>query len=141
MAPEHDGPNVAADPDVIVVEADVDLAAMLGYAFEMVDVRTRVYNDGSSALDGILALPRSNKVRLLLLDVDLPGIDGHSIHERIRSDRPREFVAALISGGSNEADQLRALSAGAIDYLAKPVSIAVLRAKVQTWISALRGET
>ncbi len=132
--------NHETDPDVIVVQDDADLAAMLGYALETAAVSTRVYTDGASALEEILALPRVNKVRLLLLAVDLPGIGGHSIHERVTAERPREFVAAFISARENEAEELRALGTGAIDYLARPVSIAVLRAKVRNWISVLRGE-
>lgn len=140
VSPAREHAKAEADPDVIVVEEDSDLAAMLGYALETVNVQTRVYTDGATALEGILALPRSKKVRLLLLGVDLSGADGHTIHERVRAERPRQFVAAFVSARANEAEQLRALNTGAIDYLSKPLSIAVLRAKVRNWIAALRNE-
>ena len=138
MTPEVNEPPGSADPEVIVVEDDVHLARMLAYALETAELTVQVYNDGTSALEAILALPRSTRVRLLLLDVDLPGLDGHSLHERVRAERPGEFVAAFLSARESEADQLRALGTGAIDFLAKPVPIAVLRAKVRNWVAALR---
>ena len=70
---------------------------------------------------------------IVLLDVDLPGLDGHSLHERLRVERPGQYDVVFLSVRGAEADQLRALQAGALDYLSKPVSLRVLLAKLASW--------
>ncbi|MEX1113283.1 MAG: response regulator, partial [Patescibacteria group bacterium] len=77
--------------------------------------------------------------RVVLLSVDLVGIDGHSLHERLQELRPNTFLVAFMSSRGSEADQIRALRAGAVDYLVKPVSIHVLVEKVGTWLALARG--
>ena len=69
----------------------------------------------------------------MLLDIDLPGMDGHSLHERLRLERPGTFQVVFISLHTSEADQLRALQGGALDYLTKPLSLRILMAKLAVW--------
>jgi DNA-binding response OmpR family regulator len=68
------------------------------------------------------------------LDIDLPGMDGHTLHEQVRLARPGRFIVAFVSTRDSDADQVRASTAGAVDYLVKPVSIPVLLAKVEIWL-------
>ena len=56
-----------------------------------------------------------------------------AIGERLREERPGEFLVVFISVQASEADQLRALRAGALDFLPKPLSFRVLLAKVAAW--------
>lgn len=126
-------------PDVLVVEDDVALADMLRYALDTQGYSYRVYVTGTEALDAMLAMrPVSGRRPLVLLDVDLPGIDGHSLHERLRVERPGAFAIVFASLHGSEGEQLRALRAGALDYIVKPVSLRVLMAKIPLWIAATR---
>jgi DNA-binding response OmpR family regulator len=69
----------------------------------------------------------------VLLDVDLPGLDGHSVHERLRAERPGAYAVVFITGNAGDGDQTRALRAGALDYVAKPVSYRTLASKIPLW--------
>lgn len=133
------GTPTAAEPvlseEVILVEDDRALAEMIQFALESAGVRVRIYNDGALALSELVALPATSHRRLVLLSVDLGGINGHTMHERLHALRPDTFFVAFMSARASEADQIRALRAGAIDYLVKPVSIQVLMEKVRVWLA------
>jgi CheY-like chemotaxis protein len=120
-------------PDVLVVEDDAALADLLTFALAARGLTHRVFRTGPEALDGLRAVRVRGRKPVLLLDVDLPGLDGFSLFERLREERPGEFLVVFISVHASEADQLRAIRAGALDYLAKPVSLRVLLAKIAVW--------
>ena len=120
-------------PDVIVVEDDDALAEMLAFALNARGLTHRTYSNGPEGLAALLRLRVHDRPPIVLLDVDLPGMDGHSLHERLRMERPGTFQVVFISLHTSEADQLRALQGGALDYLSKPVSLRVLMAKLAMW--------
>jgi DNA-binding response OmpR family regulator len=125
--------------EVIVVEDDRALAEMIAFALQSPGRVVRVYHDGVQALADLVALPDADARRLVLLSVDLGGIDGHTVHERLQALRPGSFIVAFMSARASEADQVRALRAGAVDYLVKPVSIHVLVEKVRVWLARARA--
>ncbi len=120
-------------PDVVVVEDDPALADLLGYALSSRGLTHHVYRKGPEALAGLLALKVHERRPVVLMDIDLPGLDGFSLFERLRVERPRDFRVVFISVHASEGDQLRALRAGALDYIVKPVSLRVLMAKIAVW--------
>lgn len=121
-------------PDIRLVEDDVELAMMLRFAFEAWGHRVTVYDSGPHALDSLLALPQHGPPNLLLLADDLPGMDGHTLHEQLQQARPGRFVVVFLSVRVGDAEQIRALNAGAVDYIVKPISIPVLLAKSDVWL-------
>lgn len=66
---------------------------------------------------------------LVILDVMLPGMDGFEICTRLRAAKPGQAILMLTARG-READVLRGFECGCDDYVAKPFSIAVLRARI-----------
>ncbi len=131
--------DAAIPPDVILVEDDASLAGMLQYALQLAGYTYRHFSDGRTALEALLEMPLGSHRPVLFLDVDLPGLDGHSIHDRLRVERPGEFVYVFVTAYGSEAEQLRALNAGAWDYLTKPISLRVLLAKLPMWLSRAAG--
>src|SRR2546422_2587760 len=71
---------------------------------------------------------------LLLLDVDLPALDGYSIFDTLQRERPGAFRVVFTTVHGNEAEQLRGLEAGALDYLVKPISLRVALEKIRRWV-------
>ncbi|MEO7646910.1 MAG: response regulator [Gemmatimonadaceae bacterium] len=126
--------------EVILVEDDRALADVIAFAIESTGRTVMVYHDGVTALRDLVALPDIGVRRLLLLSVDVGGIDGHTLHERLQSLRPDSFLVAFMSARASEAAQIRALRAGAVDYLVKPVSIHVLIEKVRAWLALIAAE-
>jgi DNA-binding response OmpR family regulator/HPt (histidine-containing phosphotransfer) domain-containing protein len=127
--------DTAIPPDVILVEDDASLADMLQYALQLAGFTYRHFSDGRVALETLLAMKLGSHRPVLFLDVDLPGLDGHTIHDRLRVERPGAFVCVFVTAHGSEAEQLRALNAGAWDYLTKPISLRVLLAKLPVWLS------
>jgi diguanylate cyclase (GGDEF)-like protein len=69
---------------------------------------------------------------LVLLDVNMPGIDGYETARRLRTVRPEEWIPIIfLSGNEDDQDLERAIECGGDDYLVKPVSMAVLAAKMR----------
>ncbi len=126
-------------PDVIIVEDDEALSDLLEYALRREGYSYQVLRTGPEALEALRALKVGSQKPLILLDLDLPGLDGHAIHERLRVERPRDFVVVFMSVHGGDADQVRALRAGATDYLVKPVSLRVLMAKLPRWVRQPRS--
>jgi DNA-binding response OmpR family regulator len=125
-------------PDIVVVENDDELANMLVFALEAGGLTHRRFDTGPAALNALLQMRPFRRTPIVLLEVDLPGLSGHSLHERLRLDRPGAFDVVFLSAHASEAEQLRALQSGALDYIAKPVSLRVLVAKLASWHSRHR---
>jgi CheY-like chemotaxis protein len=131
----------AADiaPDVVVVEDDNALADLIVFALETKGLTHRHFSDGIAAMEGLLRMRPGVGRTVILLDVDLPGLDGHTLHDRLRLERPGRFDVVFLSVHSSESEQLRALQAGAVDYLMKPISLRVLATKLSGWRARARS--
>lgn len=91
--------------------------------------------DGETAL----TIAELEQPDIVLLDVVLPTIDGYEVCRRLK-DNPAtsQIPVVFITGRDREADEETGLSIGAVDYLAKPVSAPITRARVRTHIELKR---
>jgi DNA-binding response OmpR family regulator/HPt (histidine-containing phosphotransfer) domain-containing protein len=121
-------------PDVIIVEDDDALADMLEYAMQAAGISYRIFSDGLAAIEALLTMQVHGTRPVVLLDINLPGVDGHSLNERLRIERPGVFAVVFVTVRSSEVDQVRALRAGAVDYLAKPINLRILMTKLPMWL-------
>ncbi|HLT37254.1 MAG TPA: response regulator transcription factor [Enhygromyxa sp.] len=76
-----------------------------------------------------LAEALTGRYALVILDVMLPGRDGFSICEALRAARPGQAILMLTARG-REQDVLRGFECGCDDYVAKPFTLALLRARI-----------
>jgi DNA-binding response OmpR family regulator len=106
---------------------------MLDFALDQVRLPHVLYTSGTAALKALLAMPATGIPPIVVLDVDLPGVDGHAILERLGVERPDTFLIVVLSSHADESVQVRSLLAGALDHLAKPFNVRVLVAKLQRW--------
>ncbi len=120
-------------PDIILIEDDPALSDMVQYVLRSAGLTFRAYANGEAALEALISFQTDGRRPLVLLDVDLPGLDGHSVHERLRAERPGVYAVVFITGHIGEGDQIRALRAGALDYVPKPVSFRTLAGKITLW--------
>lgn len=108
-------------------ESSIALAKkyLLGRAYAVVTA-----HDGS---DGLL-LAQESKPDIVILDVEMPGLDGNSLCRVLkRGEKTSALPVILMSGRKiEEKDVLLGLAGGADDYLLKPVSLPVLAAKIET---------
>jgi CheY-like chemotaxis protein len=133
--PVSRGEAASDAPDVVLVEDDSALADMVVYALRSAGYHVEAYANGPDALARLLDVrPAHGRRPLVLLDVDLPGLDGHSLHEQLRIERPGAFGVVFQTCHAGEVEQIRALHGGAIDYVIKPLNLRVLLAKMPTWL-------
>jgi len=121
-------------PEVIYVEDDAALAGLLEYGLRAHGYRFAAYRNGREALRELLALDVQGTHPLLLLDVDLPALDGYSIFDALQRERPRTYRVVFTTVHGTEEEQLRGLEAGALDYLVKPMSLRVALEKIKRWV-------
>ncbi len=124
----------SAAPELILVEDDPALAELLEYGLRSRGYRFVSYRNGRDALRDLLALDVAGTRPLVLLDVDLPGLDGYSVLEGLARDRPGAYRVVFTTVHGGEAEQLRGLEAGALDYLVKPISLRVALEKIRRWV-------
>ena len=121
-------------PEVIVVEDDPALAELLTFGIEARGYRYRDFRNGREALDVLLSLDTRGQAPLLLLDVDLPALDGYSIFDTLQRECPGKYRVVFTTVHGSETEQLRGLEAGAIDYMVKPMSLRVALEKIRRWV-------
>jgi len=121
-------------PEVIYVEDDAALAELLAYGLRAHGYRFLAYRNGRDALRELLALDVRGTHPLLLLDVDLPALDGYSILAALERERPGTYRVVFTTVHGTEEEQLRGLEAGALDYLVKPISLRVALEKIKRWV-------
>jgi DNA-binding response OmpR family regulator len=82
--------------------------------------------------DGVL-LATDETIDIVLLDISLPGLDGHQVLARIRANRP-SLPVLMLTARDELQHKVSALTAGADDYLTKPFAFAELLARIHALI-------
>jgi hypothetical protein len=83
-----------------------------------------------------LSLARERQPGLVLLDMQLPDLDGPQVLEALRGDpATRHIPVAVLSAGAMSTDIARALAAGAVAYWTKPIDVVALRTQVQRMLA------
>ena len=91
--------------------------------------------NGAEALETATANPPD----IILLDIMLPGMDGHEVCRRLKADpATRNVPVIFLTGKEGEADELAGLRMGAVDYIIKPFSTAIVKARVKTQLELKR---
>ena len=94
---------------------------------------TRIATNGAKALDLAKASPQPD---LILLDVMMPELDGYEVCSRLKQDpNTREIPIIFLTGKTEVEDETRGFELGAVDYIHKPFSPAVVQARVQTHLT------
>ena len=113
----------------LVVEDDGDIGQLLVFILEREGFLVTLMRDGRQALARIA---QGDPTRLVILDVMLPHATGHEILGALRAHESWKAVpVVMLTAKSQEADIVRALDAGANDYMLKPFQPAELKARVR----------
>lgn len=119
---------LAADPAVLLVEDDPDLLALLAIALRRSGLRVVQAASGEAALEAV----DTEDVGCVVSDLGLPGMNGVELVRALRRRPETSTLPFLLMTGSGDADSVIAgLDAGADDFLAKPVRLDELVARVR----------
>lgn len=116
---------------ILVVDDDPVSRKILARLLASAGYECRECEDGTEAL----ALVHAKQPSLLLLDFDMPGLNGTEVLESLRSDSDpaiAQIPAIMLTAHGSEESEVRCLQAGADDFVTKPVNAAVLRARIET---------
>src|SRR6266700_4017768 len=116
---------------ILVVDDDAISRKILAQLLASAGHDCRECEDGAKALQLIHAKPPS----LLLLDFDMPGLNGAEVLRRLRSDADpavAQIPTIMLTGHGSEESEVSCLQAGADDFVTKPINAAVLLARIET---------
>jgi DNA-binding response OmpR family regulator len=121
--------TAAPPPDtrrrVLLIEDDADIAEAIGYQLEKVGLSVKVARTGEEGLEAV-----RRGTDLVLLDLNLPGMDGLEVCRMIRRQQTTAHLPVIIvSARGDEVDRVLGLEMGADDYLVKPFSLKELAAR------------
>src|SRR6266403_2048853 len=115
---------------LIVDDTPVNLGVISGALKDL--YKTKVATNGERAL----ALASADeKPDLILLDVMMPGMDGYEVCSRLKADPATgEIPVIFLTGQTSVEDETRGFEVGGVDYVHKPFSPAVVKARVRSHI-------
>lgn len=121
-------------PKILVVDDEPTNLQVLRQILQG-DYRLLFARDGEKALQ----LAADERPHLILLDVMMPGLNGLETCRRLKSGTTTRAIPVIFVTALSEAsDESAGFEAGAVDYITKPVSPAVVRARVRTHLSLVR---
>lgn len=101
------------------------------------EYRVRVATSGQQALELASQVPQPH---LILLDVMMPGMDGYDVCSRLRSEAATVNIPIIfLTAVAETSEEERGFAMGAVDYITKPISPPILRARVRTHLALTRA--
>jgi DNA-binding response OmpR family regulator len=115
---------------ILVVDDVVENVHLLSMILKKAGYTVRSAASGRGALEAVAA----EQPDLILLDIQMPDLDGYEVCERLRRDPATESVPVIMitAHGSESSAKARGLRSGANDYLTKPVAPDELLARIET---------
>ena len=111
--------------DILIVEDNKELLTLLTDFLRADGYTVSVAESGEKAL----SLYEKYGARLVLLDINLPGMDGFAVCDRIRKEGNTPII--MLTARVNKEDKLNGIILGADDYIEKPYDIDILLAKIK----------
>ena len=124
--------TTAARATILVIDDSPDSLALMGGLLKPT-YRVKVATHANEGLKAALSAPPPD---LILLDIMMPDIDGYEVCRQLKANpASRNIPVIFMTATSVAADEQNGLALGAVDYIAKPVSPAILLARVATQLA------
>ena len=120
---------------LLVVDDETHNLALLGEILKE-DYQLSFARNGTEAL----ALVAKIRPALILLDIDLPGMDGYEVCRQLKSNAVTAKIPVIfVTANTDIQSEQAGFEAGCVDYLSKPISPPIVRARVRTHLSLVRA--
>lgn len=129
-------PNLEIRPNILIVDDRAENLYATEKVLETPGVNILKALSGEEALD----ILNENKIAVVLLDVQMPGMDGFETARRMQQNPVMQGVPIIFVTAINREDQFvsRAAGIGAVDYIFKPINTDILRSKVRVYLDLYR---
>jgi class 3 adenylate cyclase len=125
------GENQAPKGKILVVDDDTRSAELLETYLTIADYRVRIAQNGVEALECVEA----EAPDLILLDIMMPRMDGYEVCARLKEDQSTQFIPiVMVTALHGTEERIKALEAGADDFVSKPFNIYELLARVKSLV-------
>lgn len=122
-------------PDIVIVDDTPANLQLLAVMLKERGYRVRPVPGGKLALQAVCKA----KPDLILLDINMPEMNGYEVCERLKADKDLADIPVLfISALDETTDKIRAFAAGGVDYVTKPFQFEEVEARVQTHLRLRR---
>lgn len=119
---------------VLIVDDEPDVLLLLRITLEAAGLQTGLAADGDEALQRM----RRERFDAVLLDLNMPVLDGYGVLEALRAD-PSAPPVVVLSAWTGAAARQRALGLGAVAYLTKPPDFEALAGQITAVVAAREG--
>jgi len=127
--------NSPEQAKILIVDDQPNNLRLLSQILRGEGYEVRKAINGSTALMGVQTL----KPDLILLDINMPGLDGYQVCQKLKSDRQTKQIPIIFLSASNEVtDKVKAFEFGGVDYITKPFQVPEVLARVATQIKIKR---
>ncbi|MFZ5775165.1 MAG: response regulator [Thermodesulfobacteriota bacterium] len=114
---------------ILVVDDVANNIFLLKEVLEEEGYQVSEAQDGQTALAMAAAAPQPD---LILLDVMMPGMDGFEVCRRLKAEPATSQIPVLfVTAKEAETDEAQGFAVGGVDYITKPISIPIVRARVR----------
>ena len=120
---------------LLIAEDERKLRTALTEYFEQNGYKVSAAEDGIQAIRSI----EKNDFDLAILDIMMPGVDGFQVCRELRKDS--DVPVIFLTARTAEEDQLKGFQLDADDYVTKPFSLPVLKARVEALLNRYKGKT
>lgn len=118
LTAQGDGVEPRTGLEVLIVDDEEEYALTLAERLSMRNIPAQAVFDGEAALDRV----GRTEPGVILLDLMLPGMSGHEVLDRLRTDYPR-IPVIMLTGHGSDRDREACLARGAFSFLSKPIDI------------------
>lgn len=127
--------DAAQAADILIVDDVPSMLQILETMLKRRGHRGRPISDSREALQAVRASPPD----LILLDINMPGMDGYEFCAEIKADpRLAEIPVIFMSGNAEITDKVKAFSLGGVDYVTKPFQLKEIEVRIETHLKIRR---
>lgn len=119
------------NPCILIVDDNAENIRVLGTVLRKQNYSIVIAQDGEQALNSVHEV----KPDLILLDIMMPKMDGFEVCKQLKeNDLTKDIPIIFVSALTSHRDELAGLKAGAIDYIHKPFSLPLIKARIKAHI-------